>query len=84
MEYVQFSCSSGYFNFKNIICFSAKYTGLRGKSKDWLARNQNVSEWSDMSTRGLLFQWSSKCYKDQFNRVGLVQSKHHHHHFTEM
>jgi hypothetical protein len=30
------------------------------KSKDWLARNQNnVSEWSDMSTRGLLFQWAS-------------------------
>jgi hypothetical protein len=26
------------------------------KSKDWLARNQNnVSEWSDMSTLGLLF-----------------------------
>jgi hypothetical protein len=33
---------------------------LRRKSKDWLARNQNnVSEWSDMSTRGLLFQWAS-------------------------
>jgi hypothetical protein len=30
---------------------------LRRKSKDWLAWNQNnVSEWSDMSTRGLLFQ----------------------------
>jgi hypothetical protein len=30
------------------------------KSKDWLARNQNnVSEWSDMSTHGLLFQWDS-------------------------
>jgi hypothetical protein len=27
------------------------------KTKDWLVRNQNnVSEWSDMSTRGLLFQ----------------------------
>jgi hypothetical protein len=27
------------------------------KSKDWLARNQNnVSEWGDMSIRGLLFQ----------------------------
>jgi len=27
------------------------------KSKDWLARNQdNVSEWGDMSTCGLLFQ----------------------------
>jgi hypothetical protein len=27
------------------------------KRKDWLARNQdNVSEWGDMSIRGLLFQ----------------------------
>jgi hypothetical protein len=38
-------------------CFSAKNAALRRKSKDGLARNQdNVSEWSDMSTRGLLFQ----------------------------
>ena len=38
-------------------CFSAKHTALRRKSKDWLARNQNnVSEWNDMSIRGLLFQ----------------------------
>jgi hypothetical protein len=38
-------------------CFSAKYAGLRSKSKERLARNQNdVSEWSDMSNRGLLFQ----------------------------
>ena len=40
-----------------ICCFSGKDAALRGKSKDWSARNQNnVSEWSDMSTRGLLFQ----------------------------
>ena len=40
-----------------ICCFSAKYAALRRKSKDWLVRNQNnVSEWSDMSTRGLLLQ----------------------------
>ena len=40
-----------------ICCFSAKHAALRSKSEDWLARNQNnVSEWSDMSTRGLLFQ----------------------------
>ena len=40
-----------------ICCFSAKHATLRTKSKDWLARNQdNVSEWSDMSTHGLLFQ----------------------------
>jgi hypothetical protein len=38
-------------------CFSAKHAALRRKSKDWLARNQdNVSEWVDMSIRGLLFQ----------------------------
>ena len=42
-----------------ICCFSAKHAALRRKSKDWLARNQNnVSEWSDMSTHGLLFQLS--------------------------
>ena len=40
-----------------ICCFSAKYAALRSKSRDWLARNQdNVSEWSNMSTSGLLFQ----------------------------
>ena len=40
-----------------ICCFSAKHVALRRKSKDWFAQNQNnVSEWSDMSTRGLLFQ----------------------------
>ena len=37
-----------------ICCFSAKYAALRRKSKD---RNQgNMSEWADMSIRGLLFQ----------------------------
>ena len=41
-----------------ICCFSAKHTALRRKSKDWLAHNQNnLSEWRDMSTLGLLFQW---------------------------
>ena len=40
-----------------ICCFSAKHAALWRKSKDWLARNQNnVSEWSDISTRELLFQ----------------------------
>ena len=40
-----------------ICCFSAKHAALRRKIKDWLARTQdNVSEWSDMSTRGQLFQ----------------------------
>jgi hypothetical protein len=39
-----------------ICCFSAKHAALRRKSKDRWARNQNnVSEWSDMSIRELLF-----------------------------
>ena len=39
-----------------ICCFSAKHAALTKKSKDWLARNQdNVSEWGDMSIRGLCF-----------------------------
>ena len=33
-----------------ICCFSTKYVALRRKSKDWLARNQDiVSKWGDMS-----------------------------------
>ena len=45
-------------DYKIGICrFSTKHTALRRKSKDWSSRNQNkVSEWSDMSIRGLLFQ----------------------------
>ena len=40
-----------------ICCFSAKHTALRSKSKDWWAPNQNnMSEWSDMSTCRLLCQ----------------------------
>jgi hypothetical protein len=48
-------------DYKLVICFlSAKHAALRRKSKDCLARNQDiVSEWSDMSTNGLLFQWAS-------------------------
>jgi hypothetical protein len=35
-----------------ICCFSVKHAALGRKSKDWTARNQdNVSEWSDRSTR---------------------------------
>jgi len=47
-------------DYKNGICyFSAKHAAWRGKSKDWLVRNQdNVSEWCDMSIRRLLFQWT--------------------------
>ena len=60
-----------------IFCFSAKHTALRSKIKDWLARNQNnVSEWSDMSMCGLLFQWANTI-KIQLKRAGLEQSGRH-------
>ena len=40
-----------------ICCFSDKQVALGRKIKDWLARNQdNVSEWGEISIRGLLFQ----------------------------
>ena len=43
-----------------ICCFSANHAALRRKGKDWLTRNlDNVSEWGDMSIRGLLFQWAN-------------------------
>jgi hypothetical protein len=38
-----------------------------------------VSEWSDMSTRGLLFQCASAMKKNQTQHVGIEQSGPHHH-----
>jgi hypothetical protein len=39
------------------LVFVAKNAALKRKSKGWLARNQNnLSEWGDVSNRGLLFQ----------------------------
>ena len=39
-----------------ICCFSAKHTALTRKRKDWFLRNQDdVSEWSKISTRRLMF-----------------------------
>ena len=59
-----------------ICCFSTKHTALRSRSKDWLAQNQNnVTQWCDMSTRGRL----SQHYKNPTQRVGLEQSRLHHH-----
>ena len=41
-----------------MFCFSAKHATVMRNSKDWLSRNEdNVSEWSDTCTRGLLFQF---------------------------
>jgi hypothetical protein len=40
------------------ICyFSAKHASLRSKRKGW--NQDNVSVWSNISTSGLLFQWTS-------------------------
>ena len=59
------------------VAYNAKQAELRRKSKDWLARNQdNVSEWSDMYIRGLLFPLANTMKKT--NRVGLEKSGHHH------
>jgi hypothetical protein len=33
-----------------ICCFSAKYAALRGKSKDWLVRNQDNVGYNDIMT----------------------------------
>jgi hypothetical protein len=50
------SCQTKFYQI-GICCFSAKHAVLRRKRKDWLARNHdNVSEWGDMSIRGLLSQ----------------------------
>jgi hypothetical protein len=44
----------------DICCLFTKHVALRSKSKDRLAQNQdNVSEWTYMSTQVLLFQWAS-------------------------
>jgi hypothetical protein len=38
-----------------ICCFSARHAALRGKNKDWLARNQdNGSECGGLSIQGLV------------------------------
>ena len=62
-----------------ICCISAKNTDLRSKIKDWFAQKQdNVFVNRDMS---ILVSW--RC-KDPINRVGLVQSGYHHHHFIKL
>ena len=59
-----------------ICCFSAEQAALRSKSKDWLAWKQNnVSEWSDMSTV-VSVSWH---YKNPTKHVSLVQSRRHYH-----
>ena len=44
----------------DIYWFSSKNTTLRRRDKEWLAQNQdNLSEWSDTSSRRMLFQWAA-------------------------
>jgi len=58
-----------------VICwFFPKHAALRRKSKDWLAQN-NVLEWSDMFTHGLLFQWAST--------IKILVQRGHHYPLTE-
>ena len=62
-----------------ICCFSAKHEALKRKIKDWLDQKQdNESEWGNMSTGKMLFQWSN-VIKNPAKYVGLVQGRPHHH-----
>jgi hypothetical protein len=56
-----------------ICCYSAQLQGVRGNSC-WIGLSRdNVFEWSDMSTRRLLFQWVSYHHKDDpIKHDGLV------------
>ena len=65
-----------------VICFFS--TVLKSKSMECHARNQdNVSEWSDMSTRRTVVSVSYN-YTNPSKGVGLVQSGYHQHHLIEM
>ena len=56
-----------------ICCFSAKNAALRRKSKYWLARNQNnVSEWSDISTQWLLLAHIAKGNMSFYHHLAAV------------
>jgi hypothetical protein len=48
-----------------------KNTALRSKNKNWSSEN-NVSEWNDISTHRLLFQWASTIKKILLKCFGLV------------
>jgi hypothetical protein len=61
-----------------ICCFSSKHSELREKSKDWITRKQNnVSQWSAMSTCGVLFQWTGTIKKPT-QCIGLEQCGPYH------
>ena len=57
----------------SICCFSAKNAALRKTNKDWLARNQNnVSEWSDISTQWLLLVHLAKGEMSSYHHLARV------------
>ena len=66
-------------DYKIGICwFFADHAALKRKGKYWLARNQdNVSEWCDMSFRGLFYE-KSEHYTNPAKHVLLVQSEPFH------
>ena len=66
-------------NYKiSICCFSAKAQALRNNRKDCITQTKyNVTEKSYMSTCRLVSV--SQLYEISTKRIGLVQSRHHHH-----
>ena len=66
-------------NTVGICYFSVKHEVLRIKNKHWLALNQdNVSDWSDISLRGLFVQCASTI-KHPTKLVGFAKSGPQHH-----
>jgi len=61
-------------DYKIGICwFSPENAVLWGKCNNWSARNQNnVSEWKDLSTQGLMFQWASAIKIQLIVQSGLI------------
>ena len=75
----RFESRSGQTKDYQLVCvaYNAKHAELRRKIKDGLPRKQdNVSEWSDVYIRGLLFPLANTMKKTK--RVGLEKSGHHH------
>jgi len=61
----------------SICCYSDKHALLRNKNKIVGSESENVFEWRDMTTRGLLFKLDS-IVKIQLCLWSLVQSGHNH------
>jgi hypothetical protein len=60
-----------------LTCINDGFWLLGRKMKIWLTRNQNnVSEWSDMSTCGLLFQWASTIKFQLGTTIPQIEANH--------